>query len=188
MGSIKGTALLPAVKLVRKFRDKLDPATMTEEAMALASQRILPGSWYPIEAASQIMIAVSKMIASASLEQAMEFIGADLAERDLRGVYRDLITVGNVARSLRRSAVLWPNYFDEGILTISLPDPKISRALARLEGFHQTIPYCNGIPGMAKVVARIAGDGMACGVSETKCTLRGAPVCEFEYLWGEMLA
>ncbi len=187
MANIKGTALLPAVKLVRKFRDKLDPATMTGEAEALSAQRILPGSWYPIEAASQIMIAVSTIIASASLEQAMEFIGADLAERDLRSVYRDLITVGDVARSLRRSAVLWPNYFDEGALTISLPDPKLSQAVARLEGFHQTIPNCRGMPGMAKVVARIAGEGMACGVKETRCTLRGDPVCEFEYLWGKML-
>ena len=133
------------------------------------------------------MVAVSQIIGSATLDQAMEYIGADLAERDLRAVYRDLITAGDVARSLRRSAVLWPNYFDEGTLTISLPDPGVSRAVARLEGFHQTIPYCNGIPGMAKVVARIAGDGMACGVQETSCTLRGGAVCEFEYLWGQML-
>ncbi len=183
MAKIKGTALLPAVKLVRKFSDKLDPDVMNEEGKALVAQRILPGSWYPIEAASQIMIALNKIVRSGSLAQGMELMGAGLAEMDLHGVYRDLITVGDVAKSLRRSAILWPNYFDAGTLTITQPDPKSSRAVARLEGFHQTIPYCNGIPGMARVVARIAGEGMACEVKEVKCTLRGDPLCEFHYRW-----
>jgi len=183
MANIKGTALLPAVKLVRRFRNKLDPDVMNEEGKALAAQRILPGSWYPIEAASQIMIAVSKVVGGGSLEQGMELMAAYLAETDLHGVYRNLITVGDVAKSLRRSAILWPNYFDEGTLTITQPDPKIRRAVARLEGFHQTIPYCKAIPGMAKVVTRIAGTGIACEVKEVKCTLRGDSLCEFHYLW-----
>ena len=188
MANIKGTALLPAVKLVRRFRNKLDPDVMNEEGKALAAQRILPGSWYPIEAASQIMIAVSKVVGGGSLEQGMELMAAYLAETDLHGVYRNLITVGDVAKSLRRSAILWPNYFDEGTLTIVQPDPKIRRAVARLEGFHQTIPYCKAIPGMARVVARIAGKGLTCEVKEVKCTLWGNPNCEFHYLWAAPVA
>jgi len=184
MAKIKGTALLPAVKLIRKFHDKLAPDDLNDEGKALVAERILPGSWYPLEAASQIMIALNKIRGGSSPAQGMEFIAAGLAEMDLCGVYRDLMTVGDVPRSLRRSAILWPNYFDEGTLTITVPDPKISHAVARLEGFHQTIPYCNGIPGMARVVARIAGEGMACDVKETKCTLKGDRLCEFHYLWG----
>lgn len=183
MANIKGTALLPAVKVVRKFRDKLRPNDMNDEGKALAEQRILPGGWYPIEAASQIMIAVTKILGSSSLATGMEFIGGDLAEKDLRGVYRDLVTVGDIARSLRRSVILWRNYFDEGKLTISVPDPKTGQAVARLEGFHQTIPYCNGIVGMARVVTRIAGAGKTCEVNETKCTLWGDSLCELHYHW-----
>jgi len=183
MASIKGTALLPAVKLVRKFREKLNPNALNQEGRALAEQRILPGSWYPMGPASQIMIAVNEILGSSSIANGMEFIGGDLAERDLHGVYQDLITVGDVAKSLRRSAILWRNYFDEGTLTISLPDPKVGHAVARLEGFTQAIPYCHGIPGMARVVVRVAGAGMTCEVRESMCTLRGDPVCEFHYRW-----
>jgi hypothetical protein len=183
MPRIKGTALIPAVKVVRKFRDKLRPNDMNEEGMELVGQRVLPGVWYPIEAASQIMIAVNKVLGSSSLTTGMEFIAGDLAESDLRGVYQDLITVGDVARSLRRSSILWRNYFDEGTVTMSVPDPKAGQAVARLEGFEQSIPYCQGIAGMAKVVVRMAGQGKTCEVSETKCTLRGDPLCEFHYRW-----
>jgi hypothetical protein len=183
MANIKGTALLPAVKLVRKYRDKLDPDVMNEEGKALLAQRISPASWYPLGAASQIMLAVSKIVGSGSLAEGMELMGARLAEVDLRGVYRNVIKVGEVARSLRLSAILWRSYFDEGTLTIAQPDPKITHAVARLEKFNQTIPYCKAIPGMARVVARIAGEGTICQVKETKCTLRGDDLCEFQYLW-----
>ena len=183
MANIKGTALLPAVKMVRKFQDKLEPDAMNDAGRALLAQRILPGSWYPLEAGSQIMMAVNRILGNDSLAIGMEFIGGNLAEMDLRGVYRDLITVGDVARSLRRSAILWPNYFDKGTLTISLPDPKLNFAVARLEGFHQNIPYCCGIPGMARVVVRIAGEGKVCDVKQMKCTLLGDSICEFHYRW-----
>jgi hypothetical protein len=183
MANIKGTALLPAVKLVRKYRDKLKPDDMNETGKALVAQRILPGTWYPIEPASQVMIGVNKIIGSGSLADGMEFIGGDLAEKDLRGVYQDLITVGDVPKSLRRSTILWRNYFDKGVLTMSLVDPKGGHAIARLEGFQQTIPYCCGIAGMAKVVVRIAGEGKSCNVKKAKCTLWGDALCEFHYRW-----
>jgi hypothetical protein len=185
MANIKGTALIPAVKLIRKNRDKLSPNDLNEEGRALAEQRILPGSWYPIEAASQIMIAMNKIVGNSSLADGLELTGGVLAEMDLRSVYQGVITVGDVARSIRRSAVLWGNYFDQGTLTISVPDPKACGAVARLEGFKQTIPYCHGIPGMAKVVCRLAGQGETCEVRETKCTLRGDALCEFKYRWGK---
>jgi hypothetical protein len=183
MANIKGTALLPAVKLVRKHRDKLDTEAMNEEGKTLLAQRISPASWYPLGAASQIMIAVNKVVGGGSLAQGMEVMGAHLAEMDLRGVYRNVIQIGDVAKSLRRSAILWPSYFDEGTLTITQPDPKVGRAVARLERFTQTIPYCKAIPGMARVVARLAGEGAICEVKEMKCTLRGDDLCEFHYVW-----
>jgi hypothetical protein len=156
---------------------------MNEAGRALLAQRILPGSWYPLDAASQIMIALTRALGNDNLSVGMEFIAADLAERDLRGVYQHLITAGDVARSLRRSSILWHNYFDQGTLTIWLPDPKTHLAVARLEGFDQTIPYCCGIPGMARVVVRIAGEGRTCDVKQMHCTLKGDSVCEFHYQW-----
>ena len=182
MPRIKGTALLPAVKLVRKFRDKADPF-LGKRGRKLADQRILPGSWYPQEDASEIMTAVMRVLGSASLGEGMEFIGGDLAEKDLRGIYDHLITPGDVARSVRRSVLLWHNYFDEGKVNLTIPDSKIGHSIVRLEGFNQDIPYCNGIIGMGRVVIRIASKGKPCEVKETMCTLKGNPYCEFHYRW-----
>jgi len=182
MPRIKGTALLPAVKLVRKFRDKAEPF-LGERGKKLSEQRILPGSWYALEDASEVMIAVMKVVGSASLGEGMEFIGADLAENDLRGLYGHLITPGDVEKSIRRSVLLWHNYFDEGKLNLTIPDPHVGHGIMRLEGFNQTIPYCNGIIGMGRVMIRIASVGKTCDVKETMCTLKGNPCCEFHYQW-----
>ncbi|MFQ5458072.1 MAG: hypothetical protein ACE5FC_06440, partial [Myxococcota bacterium] len=149
----------------------------------LADQRILPGAWYPLEGASEIMIAVMKVLGSSTPGEGMAFIGGDLAENDLQGLYAHLVTAGDVPKSLRRSVLLWHNYFDKGKVTLSWPDPAASRCNIRLEGFEQTIPYCNGIIGMGRVVIRIASGGKTCDVTQTQCTLTGDPVCEFDCRW-----
>ena len=182
MASIKGSALLPAVKLIRKFRDKSE-RHLGDRGRKLAEQRILVGAWYPLEDATEVMVAAIKAIGSANIAQGMEFIGADLAENDLRGIYAHFITEGDIPKSLRRSALLWRNYFDEGTLTLEHPDSGASRVIARLEGFTASIPYCNGIVGMGKVVVRMAGRGAASEVIETKCTLKGDVNCEFDHRW-----
>jgi hypothetical protein len=169
MASIKGTALLPAVKLIRKFQDKLDPKTMSAAGKALLAQRILPGSWYPLEAASQIMIAVNRILGNESLSVGMEFIGGELAEMDLRGVYQHLVTVGDVARS--------PVAARSSGTTIStrerhhpLLDPKtISRGMTR--EVPPGIPRCSIPDGGCRP---IAGEGKTCDVKQMHCTLRGS--------------
>jgi len=182
MAKIKGTALLPAVKLIRKFKDKA-AAHLGERGSKLIDQRILAGAWYPLEDASEVMFAAIKVVNSATIAEGMEYIGSDLAENDLRGLYSHFITPGDVPKSLRRSALLWRNYFDEGNLVIEQPDPKYPTVVARLQGFKADLPYCNGIVGMGRVVVRLAGNGASSSVSETSCTLKGDPHCEFEYHW-----
>ncbi len=182
MACIKGSALLPAVKLVRKFSEKAAPH-LGELGKKLIEQRILVGAWYPLEDASEVMTAATKIVGSASLAEGMEFIGADLAENDLRNLYSHYITEGDVSKSLRRSALLWRNYFDMGTVRIEQPDPATRRIITCLEGFQSTIPFCAGIMGMGTVVVRIAGKGAVARTVKLKCTLKGDPHCEFETHW-----
>jgi hypothetical protein len=183
MSKIKGTALLPAVKMVRKFQDKLEPDSLDAEGWKLTQQRILPASWYPIEPASQVMRAVAHILGISSIAEAMEVIGSRLAEDDYHGVYGSMITVGDVGRTLRRSGVRWRNYFDTGTLSFTQPDPSKSVGTYRLEGFEAPIPYCNSIIGMARVAIRLAGSGTPSQIRELSCTLRGDPCCEFHAEW-----
>jgi hypothetical protein len=61
MPNVKGTALLPAVKMLRKNREKSE-SYLDDVARKMCTQRILPGSWYPMEQADPVMVAVTKFI------------------------------------------------------------------------------------------------------------------------------
>lgn len=181
MPNVKGTALLPAVKLLRKNRAKVEPY-LDDVARKMCDQRILPGSWYPMELADPVMLAVTKFIGG-STRSAMEVIGSFLANNDLRGVYSNLVHPQDVAKTLRRATLLWRNYFDTGVLREERPDPGKQEAIYRLENCLEKIPYCNGIIGMAKVAVEVAGNGARADVQERVCTLGGERHCEFHVEW-----
>jgi hypothetical protein len=180
MPSVKGTAVLPAVKLVKKNRAKMDPY-LDPGIRKFCDQRIMIGSWYPMEQVDPLMLAVCRFIGGTT-GQAMEFIGSFLARNDLGGVYQHLVTVGGTATTLGRSATLWRNYFDTGVLRFEQPDPDKPEGVHILDGCDQNIPYCNGIIGMAKVAIEMTGGEIA-DVTETKCNLRGDPHCEIHIRW-----
>ena len=182
MAKLKGTALLPAVKLIRKNRDKMEPF-LDDLSRKFISQRILPGSWYPMEDATRLLTAICRFYGGNPVV-AMEMIGTYCAESDLNGVYSHLIHPGDPPRSFRRAVMLWRNYQDSGTLHFLQPDPRRPRAILRLQEYAQTIPFCACILGMAKVVARLTGVGESFQIEEVRCTLRGESVCEFESTWG----
>ncbi len=182
MPNIKGTALIPAVKLYRKNRGKMEPF-LDDVGKKLASSRILPGSWYPLEDATPLLLGVAHFYGGTT-EQAMEIIGAYMAESDLRGVYSHLVHLGDVAKTARRAVTLWRNYMDTGTLLFIQPDPSQPRAILRLENFKQTIPYCRSIIGVTRAVMKLVGAEEKVGIRELKCTLRGDNVCEFQSSWG----
>lgn len=182
MAKLKGTAIIPAVKLVRRNLAKME-SVLSDGAKRLVSARIMPGSWYPMEDATELLEAICDFYGG-SHAQSMEMVGMYCAEGDLNGVYAHLIVPGHPVRSFRRAIQLWRNYQDTGNLTFHQPSLHIPRATVRLEEFSQTIPYCACIVGMARVVARLAGVEHEFQIRETHCTLRGDPACEFESTWG----
>jgi hypothetical protein len=181
MPNVKGTALLPAVKLLRKNREKSE-SYLDDVARKMCTQRILPGSWYPMEQADPVMVAVTKLIGG-NPRSAMEVIGSFLAANDLKGVYSNIVYPGDVPKTLRRAVLLWRSYFDTGVLTYVQPDAGKRECLYRLENCLEKIPYCNGIIGMAKIAIELAGKGARGFVDERRCTLRGEGLCEFHLSW-----
>jgi hypothetical protein len=180
MPSVKGTAVLPAVKMVRKNHDKID-RFLDDAARKFCDQRIMIGSWYPMEQVDPVMLAVTKFIGGTT-GHAMEVIGTFLAMNDLGGVYQHLVRQGETAKTLRRGATLWRNYFDTGSLVFEQADPWKLEGLYRLSDCQQNIPYCNGIMGMAKVSIEKTG-GKNGEAVEFHCNLRGDPYCEFLLRW-----
>jgi len=181
MPNVKGTAVLPAVKLLRKNREKAE-SCLDDVARKMCAQRILPGSWYPMEQADPVMLAVTKLVGG-SLRNAMEVIGSFLATSDLQGVYSNIVFPGDVPKTLRRATLLWRNYFDTGTLHYDQPDAGKQEVFFRLENCLEKIPYCNGIIGMAKIAIEMAGKGARGFVDERRCTLHGEGHCEFHVQW-----
>jgi len=182
VAKLKGTAIIPAVKMARSNREKMEPL-LGEGAKRLVSSRIMPGSWYPIEDATELLQAICDFYGG-NHAQSMEMVGMYCAEGDLNGVYAHLIQPGDPVRTFRRAIMLWRNYLDTGTLIFNQPYPGKPQATLRLEDFRQTIPYCACIVGMARVVARLVGTEETFRIQETRCTLNGAAACEFETSWG----
>lgn len=180
MPNVKGTAVLPAVKFVRKHREQIEPF-LDDATKKFCDQRILIGSWYPMAEVDPVMLAVTRFVGGET-GRAMEMIGTFLAQTDLNGVYRHLVTVGETARTFGRSATLWRNYFDTGVLRFEQPDPEKPEGVDIVTGCEQKIPYCNGIIGMAKTIIELTG-GKNGDVREVKCNLKGDPLCEIRIRW-----
>ncbi|MDP3939555.1 MAG: hypothetical protein Q8R92_15660 [Deltaproteobacteria bacterium] len=183
MAKVKGTALVPAVKLVRKNRKKLEPL-LDDATRAFVSQRILPGAWYPMEDATRLLLVVCRFFGG-SPAQAMELVGRFCAEDDLRGVYENVIQADDLARTFRRAVMLCRNYVDTATLSVAHMDAALKQYVMRLDGMPKSdVPYCACVLGMAKVVARFVGVEDTYKIEETRCTLRGDPFCEFHSRWG----
>ena len=183
MANIKGTALVLAVKLLRKNREKLEPL-MDDATRAFVSQRILPGAWYPLEDATRLLKVACRFFGGSTAE-VMEMFGMYCAEKDLTGVYDHLIRPGDPARTFRRATMLYQNYLDTGTLSLVHMDAGLKQYSMRLEGLRQTdVPFCAVVLGMSRLIASFVGVEESYKIQETRCTLRGDPFCEFESSWG----
>jgi hypothetical protein len=129
------------------------------------------------------MFGVSRILGITSIAETLEMIAGRLAEDDYRGVYSNMITVGDVPRTLRRCGLHWRNYVDTGTLRFTQPDLSKNVGSFRLEGFQAPIPFCNGIIGITRVAIRLAGNGTPSEIRELSCTLRGDRCCEFHVEW-----
>jgi hypothetical protein len=181
MAKIKGTALIPAVKFVRKNRAELAPH-LDDIALRLCEERILPGSWYPLDDATHLLVGIARYY-NGNLETAMQTLGTYLAETDLKGMYAPVLQPGDVVRTGRRAATIWQSYMDTGVVRYIQADPARNECVVRLESFPQSLPYCQCIAGMARVVVRMSGGGDDPEIKELKCSLKGDDECEFVIRW-----
>src|SRR4029077_7745156 len=97
MAKIKGTALIPAVKFVRKNRAELAPH-LDNVALALCEERIMPGSWYSLDDATHLLAGIARYY-NGNLETAMETLGTYLGEANLTGIYSPVLQPGEVVKT-----------------------------------------------------------------------------------------
>jgi hypothetical protein len=84
-----------------------------EEAARFYETRFVPGAWYPVLPVLVSAVAAARLRRKAVGDHVREN-SAWLAERDLRGVYRVVLTVASVDAVARRLGGLSMRYFDFG--------------------------------------------------------------------------
>lgn len=151
-------------------------ALLEPEAATFFEQRFLTGGWYDV----MPILSISRAAARAAQSSWPRFIRQNavwLAERDLRGIYRLVVSFASVERVVQRLPELSLRYFDFGDAAgkmaddrvfeadrYGIPEPLVEWFSIVTSGF---VPVALGIAGAKNVRVRTVGhdpDGEAHGV------------------------
>lgn len=95
--AVKGSMVLPAVKVIKTMKDKPWDQYLSDEAKDLVSQRILPSVWYPSEPMIDLMEAIYKVVAQGKSELAIQW-GKLNFQQLTNSIYKNIIVPGDAYR------------------------------------------------------------------------------------------
>jgi hypothetical protein len=166
MGKTKGSAVLPAVKLLRSRRAKASGLVPPELAHYL-EERIVVASWYPEED----LIRLLDVCAEVMPEGGFELMGALGARTHLEGVYADLLH----RSAPTRARTLWKTQHDSGVLSVTSETP-VSVTYELVDWAHASGAYCRLLGAYFAEAHRLSGaaeptfEHPACrGASHDRC-------------------
>lgn len=147
MGKIKGSAVLPAVKLLRGRKDRA-AGLLPPQLHHYLEERIVVASWYPEEDVIGLIGVIAKLLP----ELGFETMGAVTARTHLEGVYADLLR----RNSPTRARTLWKTQHDSGVLSVTSETPV--SATYELYGWdHASSDYCRLLGGYFAEAHRMMG-------------------------------
>ena len=111
MGRVKGTILVPLVKLLRANK----PAAaklLSPPLQKYLEERVLPSSWYPAKDHVQLARVLVAVVPLGS--EPYQTMGRGAARHDLTGIYKARLCAGDPMRTLESGLGLWRTYCDSG--------------------------------------------------------------------------
>ncbi len=109
------------------------------------------------------------------------FMGREAARRDLKGVYRTVVSPGDPVATLKRCVLYWQIYHDTGRLLLTFEGP--GRARLDITGYEMASKeMCEVIEGWYLEALRMAGAAQS-AIEHTRCVARKEPWCRFEVRW-----
>jgi hypothetical protein len=150
MGKTKGSAVLTAVKLLRKEKERAREM-LSPSLHHYLEERIVVASWYPEEEVLELIRACAELLRVEGGE-IFEMMGAYGARAHLEGIYADLLGRGNAARA----HTLWKTQHDTGELSIQGETP--NSVTYELTGWdHASREYCRLLGAYFTEVHRLGG-------------------------------
>ncbi len=178
MARVKGTVVLPIVKLLRADKERAR-ATLTPSLHGYLSERILVTSWYPEEDYVALLQSLARFLPK--MDDPWAYMGRNSAAHDLTGIYRALIDPHSPERTLRRGNDLWRIYHSTGDFSAELVGA--GAALLQLRDYAAASPdMCHLLGAYFGELIRLSG-ASSVNVTEATCRAKGAPLCTWNARW-----
>jgi predicted hydrocarbon binding protein len=179
MASVKGSAIVAAVRMLRANKDAARTA-LPPELHHYLSTRVLTASWYPEADMVALARATAKVMGEPE-ETFYEQAGRFVAHTHAEGVYRHLVRDAESQSLSRRALVLWSSQHDTGTMDMEILDENEARLMLR--GFEvpsREACLING--GYLAAAFEIAGYENV-HVEKQHCCVDGAAECVWSVRW-----
>ena len=184
--TVKGTALLSTVELVRKRFGESGHARVLE-ALAPAERAVVEG---PVLSSARIPHAalIAYMTAADSILGDGSFAFCEEAGRysaydSLSRIFKLLLKLTSPLGMVKRAPGIWRHFYSEGELKIL--SAAQGHGVIRIEGFsNPSDAHCRRIQGFFFRVTEVTG-GKNVAVRHTRCQAHGAPACEYTVRWDQ---
>jgi hypothetical protein len=178
MGRVKGTILVPLVKLLRT--NKVAAAKLLPQPLQkYLEERVLPSSWYPAKdhvQLARVLIAVVPLG-----KEPYQAMGRGAARHDLSGIYKARLYPGDPMRTLESALGLWRTYCDSG--EMELTRRGTCSAIVLLRDYVDISREMCGIAGGYVLELATLGGAKNVVLRKLSCRLDGAPQCQWELNW-----
>jgi hypothetical protein len=178
MGRVKGTILVPLVKLLRAHKveaAKRLPAPLQK----YLEERVLPSSWYPSKDHVQL---ARVLIAIVPLgKEPYHAMGRGAALHDLTGIYKARLYAGDPMRTLESTIGLWRTYCDSGDMALTRKGERAADVTLR-DYVDASREMCGIAGGYVAELATLGGAKNVV-IRKLSCRLDGAPQCKWELSW-----
>jgi hypothetical protein len=178
MARVKGTVVLPIVKLLRADKERARQA-LPPSLHGYLSERILVTSWYPEPDYVGLLQSLARYLPK--MDDVWAWMGKHSAAHDLTTIYRSLVDPHSPERTLRRGGDLWRIYHSTGDFAAELDGP--GSALLQLGDYAAASPdMCHLLGAYFGELIRLSGASHVT-VTESSCRAKGAPLCTWHARW-----
>jgi uncharacterized protein (TIGR02265 family) len=163
-----------AVDGVARVLARLPPADQTELRGLLATR------WYPFALGRRLDDAIVAELGGGRASF-FEDLGVASAEKNLTGVHKEFLVVGNPHAFLERTPMIYSFYYDQGRREYEKTGEK-EAVLTTFDAATFSVPDCATVIGWHRRALEMCG-ARAPRVVEEECRARGGAVCRYRVSW-----
>jgi uncharacterized protein (TIGR02265 family) len=180
---VKGSVLISRLDLVREIGgeealERILSRSLPDDSGQL--KHLLASSWYPFDISRRLDMTIVEQLGGGRTDF-FEQLGASSAEKNLNGVHRALLCVGDPHRFLERTPRIYRFYYDQGRRDYEKVGPR-EAVLTTYDAETFSEGDCATVVGWYKRALQMCGAG-GVSVTEEECRARHGNVCRYRITW-----